>query len=157
MIKVLVVCLGNICRSPMAEAVFKEKILAAGLQSEVMIDSAATSHWEVGNAPHRGTQELLAKHHISCKGMRSSQIKTNDFEKYDFIIGMDHNNVSDLKRLAPKEQAKKIYLFMSMVEGMTEEEVPDPYYTGDFEETYTMVDKGTSAWLDYLQKKIPKV
>lgn len=152
MIKVLFVCLGNICRSPMAEVVFKKKVKVAGLESKIFVNSAATSHWEVGNSPHPGTKEVLAKHHFFYDDIRASQIKANDFDYYDYIIGMDHHNVSELKSMASKDQVKKIYLFMSKVDGRSEEEVPDPYYTGDFEETYVMISKGTSAWLDYIQK-----
>lgn len=148
--KVLFVCLGNICRSPMAEAVFKEKVRKADLTDKFVVSSAATSSWEAGNKPHRGTQQILDQHGISYEGIRSTQVKPTDFVKYDFIIGMDANNVADLKQMAPAQTKEKIHLFLDIVAGKEGQEVPDPYYTGDFEETYTLINEGTEALLSYL-------
>ena len=118
--KICFVCLGNICRSPMAEFVMREEASDASLE----IASRATSGWEHGNPIHRGTQG----------------ISLADFAYFDWIIGMDETNVCDLKRLSQGQFDDKIFLF---IDGG----VPDPYYTGDFEETYHLVEKGCQTWL----------
>lgn len=151
--KVLFVCLGNICRSPMAEAVMKKKIQDAGLEGELTAASAATSSWEAGKHPHRGTQRLLNQKNIPFNGIRSTKIQSDDFYNYDYIIGMDENNLKELRRLAPNDWQGELYLFMSVVKGHEIEEVPDPYYTGDFQTTYEMVDKGTDAWLALIKDR----
>ncbi|MHC5216606.1 low molecular weight protein-tyrosine-phosphatase [Enterococcus sp. LJL128] len=156
MIRVLFVCLGNICRSPMAEAVMREKVKEAGLEEKIQVSSAATSGWEAGNPPHRGTRQILEAHDISVDGLRSTQINQQDFVVYDYIIGMDYSNLTDLKRTAPAGREENIHLFMSVVEHQEETEVPDPYYTGDFETTYRMVNEGTTAWLEHLKKEAGK-
>ena len=85
MVTVLFVCLGNICRSPMAEAIFRQKVQQAGLESTIQVFSAATSHWEVGSQPHKGTRKILEQQGISYQGMRATQIQPSDFKKYDYI------------------------------------------------------------------------
>lgn len=104
------------------------------------IFSKFTSHWEVGSQPHKGTRKILEQQGISYQGMRATQIQPSDFKKYDYIIGMDANNVADLKALAPQEEQRRIHLFMEVVVGKETMDVPDPYYTGDFEETYRLVE-----------------
>ena len=154
MTRILIVCLGNICRSPMAEAVFRQLIEARGLTQEITIASAATSNWNDGQAPHQGTQAILAAHQISCQGLFSKQVKEKDFEDYDLILAMDRQNKKDLQQLAPSSAQEKIKLFLDVLptNDYTNDytEVPDPYYTGDFQLTYDLVSQGAAAWLDQI-------
>ena len=153
MTRILVVCLGNICRSPMAEAVFRQLIDERGLSEEITIASAATSNWNDGQAPHQGTQAILAEHQISCEGLISQQVKEKDFFEYDLILAMDQQNKKDLQQLAPQSAQEKIKLFLAVLPEHDYTEVPDPYYTGDFQLTYDLVSQATVAWLDQLNKK----
>ncbi len=133
--KIVFVCLGNICRSPMAEFVMKE------MTDELHIESRATSSWEEGNPIHRGTQAIFRKHAIAYNQHKTSMRMTReDFLTFDLIIGMDAQNVLDLKAMAPKGTENKIVQF-------AEKSVPDPWYTGDFDETYSIVREGCRVWL----------
>ncbi|MGT2744737.1 low molecular weight protein-tyrosine-phosphatase [Streptococcus phocae subsp. phocae] len=139
--KVCFVCLGNICRSPMAEFVMKR--LAS--QDQIEISSRATSSWEQGNLIHQGTQSILNQYGIAYdKKKTAQQIDLDDLRRFDYIIGMDHQNVSDLKKLSQGKWDDKIHLF-------NKDGVPDPWYTGDFEETYQLVMQGCRDWLSQLK------
>ncbi|HBM4014597.1 TPA: low molecular weight phosphotyrosine protein phosphatase, partial [Listeria innocua] len=151
-VKVVFVCLGNICRSPMAEGLFRKEVANAGLTDEIEIDSAATGTWNLGKPPHRGTREVLKKHGINYEAMRARKVTDADFEQADYIIGMDQNNIADLNALN-KNKDVTIRSLMSFVSGKEEEEIPDPYYTGDFDETERMVTEGVKALLAFITKK----
>lgn len=139
--KLVFVCLGNICRSPMAEFVMKS------LTDDFYIESRATSSWEHGNPIHKGTLGIFQEYQIPYDKQKTSlQISRKDFETFDYIIGMDDSNVSDLHRMCPTDLQDKIYPFAT-------EGVPDPWYTGDFEETYKRVQVGCQAWIDRLEKE----
>ncbi|HEL1612154.1 TPA: low molecular weight phosphotyrosine protein phosphatase [Streptococcus suis] len=136
--KIVFVCLGNICRSPMAEFVMKE------LTDSLHIESRATSSWEHGNPIYPGTQKIFKQHNIPYDQTKTSQqISQTDFEEFDVIIGMDSNNVRDLRKMAPAHAQDKIFQF-------AEKSVPDPWYTGDFDETYRLVKQGCQDWLEKL-------
>ncbi|HCJ4490612.1 TPA: low molecular weight phosphotyrosine protein phosphatase [Listeria innocua] len=152
MVKVVFVCLGNICRSPMAEGLFRKEVANAGLTDEIEIDSAATGTWNLGKPPHRGTREVLKKHGINYEAMRARKVTDADFEQADYIIGMDQNNIADLNALN-KNKDVTIRSLMSFVSGKEEEEIPDPYYTGDFDETERMITEGVKALLAFITKK----
>lgn len=153
--KVLFVCLGNICRSPMAEAYFRHLVEQAGLERAFQLDSAATSRYEVGNPPHDGTRQLLATKGITTEGMHARQITAADFEQADIIFGMDAQNVADLERLAPTaELAQKVRLFCSILPNGASQEIPDPYYTGNFAETFALISAASQAWLKKWQQDI---
>lgn len=135
--KVCFVCLGNICRSPMAEFVM------ANLDKEdsLSVESRATSTWEHGNPIHRGTQAILQRYQIPYTNDKGLQpISKDDLAYFDYIIGMDEQNVKDLKALSQGTYDDKISLFC-------DGGVPDPWYTGDFEETYRLVNDGCKQWL----------
>ncbi|HIX70040.1 MAG TPA: low molecular weight phosphotyrosine protein phosphatase [Candidatus Enterococcus stercoravium] len=142
--RVLFVCLGNICRSPMAEGLMRA--YSQGQQLDVEVDSAATSRWEVGSSPHPGTQKVLRAAGVDSSQMQARQITSQDFWKYDYIIGMDQNNVADLQAIAPDGTAEKIHGYMSVVPGKEAAEIPDPWYTGDFEETRQLIMEGLPYW-----------
>lgn len=138
--QIVFVCLGNICRSPMAEFVMKN------LTDQYRVESRATSNWELGNPIHQGTQKIFQKHQVHYDLTKTSlQIKDKDFYDFDLILGMDENNVADLKQMAPAGTEHKIHLFAS-------ESVPDPWYTGDFDDTYRRVLAGCEAWLNQLAR-----
>ncbi|KXT74747.1 Low molecular weight protein tyrosine phosphatase [Streptococcus sp. DD10] len=139
--KIVFVCLGNICRSPMAEFVMK------GLADQFEVESRATSSWEHGNPIHMGTQGIFQRHKIAFDPSKTSQqISSADFKNFDYIIGMDSSNVADLKRMAPRNCQSKIYQF-------AQTSVPDPWYTGDFDETYERVLKGCQEWLKRIENE----
>ena len=149
--KVMFVCLGNICRSPMAEFVFRDMVKKAGLDDYFEIASAATSTWELGNPPHYGTQAELKKHGISCSGKRAVLLKQSDYEKYYLILGMDRENIRDMKRLFNGDPEGKVHL---LKEYSTGGEVDDPWYSGDFQTTYNDVSLACNNLLNDLKQKL---
>lgn len=151
MIHVLFVCLGNICRSPMAEGVFRNLLKQENLSSKVSVDSAATSSWHIGSPPHRGTLGILKKYNISAEGLVGRQLTKEDFEKFDYIIGMDESNINNIFEITGKPQHPKIIRLLDLTDH--NKDVPDPYYTGDFEETYQLVTDGCQALLEKIRKE----
>lgn len=150
MVSVLFVCLGNICRSPMAEAVLRHYVQEEGLMDKIQIDSAGTYGGHAGNSPHRGTQQKLKEHQISYEGIVARRVKENDLQSFTYVIGMDQQNIEDLRALAGKD-TKNIYRFVDFIPDTSYKGVPDPYYTGDFEETFNLVSKGCKHLLNQIK------
>ena len=144
MIKVLFVCHGNICRSPMAEFVMKDMVKKARLEWKFEIASAATSTEEIGNPVHWGTREKLSQAGISCKGKTARQMTRRDYADYDLLIGMDRANIRNMMRIAGGDPDGKIRMLLS-------HEVADPWYTGNFDETWRDVVEGCTALLEELR------
>lgn len=140
--RVAFVCLGNICRSPMAEAVFRDRVRAAGLEDQISISSSGTGDWHVGKPPHEGTRRLLDRHGISYEGMRASQLRREDGEAFDLLVAMDSSNERNIRSIIGRDASAEVIRFLSLVPELGLEDVPDPYYTGNFEEVYEMVSLG---------------
>lgn len=151
MIHVLFVCLGNICRSPMAEALFRDLVEKENLSDHIAADSAATSSWHIGSPPHKGTLAILKKYNISSEGLVGRQLSKADFEKFDYIIGMDESNAKNIADITGKPNHPKIIRLLDLTPHR--KDVPDPYYTGDFQETYDLVSEGCQALLDKICKE----
>ncbi|OAN45433.1 phosphotyrosine protein phosphatase [Chloroflexus islandicus] len=151
-IRVLFVCMGNICRSPMAEAIFRHLVEQAGLSDRFEIDSAGTGGWHVGEPPHPGTQRVLARHNIATAGMRARQVRSADIDQFDYILVMDRENLADLGRFHPRarERAK---LLLSFAPELGVDEVPDPYYNGRFDEVYQLIETACRNLLAYIRER----
>ena len=148
MIKVLFICHGNICRSPMAEFVMKDLVKKAGLASQFHIESAATSREEIGNPPHHGTVNKLRQVGIPLIPHRAVQMTKADYEKYDYLIGMDDWNIRNMLRIAGSDPDHKIRKLLSFTD--SERDIADPWYTGNFDETYDDIIEGCEAFLHSL-------
>ncbi len=152
MIKVLFICHGNICRSPMAEFVMKDLVKKAGMEDQFYIASAATSSEEiwrgVGNPVYPPARAEMEKHGIHCDGKRAVQMTREDYDNYDLLIGMDSNNIRNMKRIVGGDPEGKIH---KMTEYIGESyDVADPWYSGDFKATWRDVSKSCQGLLDYL-------
>ena len=150
MVRILFVCHGNICRSPMAEFVMKDLVTKAGVEAQFEIASAATSTEEIGNPVYPPARRKLAEHGISCVGKTARQLTHKDYEHYDLLIAMDRNNLRNLKRMLGEDTVNKIHLLMDYTDHPGE--VADPWYTGDFEETWRDISEGCSGLLEQLQR-----
>ncbi len=157
MIRVLFVCLGNICRSPMAEAVLRHKVEEAGLSHHIQVDSAGTGDYHIGEPPHSGTRRKLEEMGVSWEGIKARQVKLQDFGTFTYVIAMDEENLRNLRRLSGGDHQEKIRLLSSFAEDSRFDcgvHVPDPWYTGDFQQTYDLVSLGCSRLLDYLKTQL---
>lgn len=153
MIKVLFVCLGNICRSPMADGIFQHMVQQVGLDDKISVDSAGTGGWHVGESPHRGTQKVLKEHGINYNG-RARQFNRSDVVEFDYVLAMDGSNLSDIGRIAGNNAQAEVRKFLSYANaaGLTDvRDVPDPYYTGNFDYVYDLVEKGCQALLHQIR------
>lgn len=138
--KILMVCLGNICRSPLAEGIMREKIKAHNLSWEV--DSAGTSGWHEGNLPDNRSIAVAKNHGIDITNQRSRKLEKLDLDKYDLVVAMDSTNYSDIIRLADSETQKaKVRLILNYAYPNENRAVPDPYYEGRFEKVYQMLEE----------------
>lgn len=143
------VCHGNICRSPMAEYMFIDMIKKKGIRSHFLVSSSATSYEEIGNGVHYGTKRILNNLGIDCNGKKAIKLEKSDYDKYDYFIGMDDYNVLNMQRLFNTD--KKIYKLLEF--NNTNRDVKDPWYTGNFDETFEDIKDGLNAFLNYLLKK----
>lgn len=146
MIRVLFVCHGNICRSPMAEFILKDMVSKQGIADQFEIASAATSTEEIGNPVYPPARQELAKHGISCEGKTARQITKEDYKKYDYLIAMEERNIYNMRRFYPEDQEGKIYRLMDFADEPGD--IDDPWYTGEFTVTYQKIEKGCEAFLN---------
>ncbi|MDE6673352.1 MAG: low molecular weight phosphotyrosine protein phosphatase [Acetatifactor sp.] len=156
MIKILFVCHGNICRSPMAEFVMKDLLAQSNLSHQFTIASAATSTEEiwngVGNPVYPPARKKLAEHGISCEGKRAVQLTRADYDKYDYLIGMDRANIRNMTHMCGGDPERKISLLLSWAGA--ERDIADPWYSGDFDATYEDVLEGCQALLEALRRSM---
>lgn len=149
MIKVLFVCLGNICRSPMAEFLLKDMVKKKNIENEFIIESAGTSNEEEGNPVHFGTRRKLSEIGISTDGKYARKLQKEDYEKYDYILAMEEKNVKDLIRILGEDKDNKVHRLLDYSENPRD--IADPWYTGNFDETYNDIMEGLESFLEYLK------
>jgi Protein-tyrosine-phosphatase len=145
------VCLGNICRSPMAEFVFKDLVRKKGLQEDFYIVSSATSAEEIGNPVHYGTRNKLKEYGISTEGKKAVQLTRSDYSKYNYIIGMEERNIRNVKRILGDDKENKIFRLLDLSEHPRD--IADPWYTGDFDVTYRDILEGCEKLLENIIKQ----
>ncbi len=151
MIRVLFVCHGNICRSTLSQSVFAHRVAQLGLGDRFLIDSMATSTEEIGSPPHPGTVKKLRQEGIPLVPHRAKQISRQDYDRFDYIIGMDEWNMRNLRRILKGDPDGKLFKFLTF--SGTQRDIADPWYTGDFDATYRDVCTGCDAFLAHLRAR----
>ena len=150
MIKVLFICHGNICRSPMAEFMFKDMVKKLGIDDEFFIASAAVSSEEIGNPVYPPAVKRLAEAGISCKGKRAVKVTRDDYKIYDYILAMESYNLDRLNRITGGDPDGKVHLLLDFTD--RKGNIADPWYTGNFDRTYNDIYEGLKGFLKYLGK-----
>ncbi len=145
MTKILFVCLGNICRSPMAEYILKDMLEKQQIKDQFHIESAATSSEEIGNGMHYGAKNKLEQMHIKYGNHRARQLTKKDYEKFDYIIGMDEANIRNIKRIVGQDKENKIYRLLDFTKNPRD--IADPWYTGNFDKTYDDIIEGLNGFM----------
>lgn len=154
MIKVLFVCMGNICRSPTAEGVFRHVVRQAGLADKIDTDSAGTHAYHIGEPPDSRAQQTARSRGIELSDLRGRKVDGNDFSRFDYVLAMDHNNHTDLRQVAGGN-ADNLHMFLQFAENFDEQEVPDPYYGGEqgFEHVFDLVEDASAGLLAHIRKQ----
>ena len=152
MVSVLFVCLGNICRSPTAEGVFRSMCHRQGVGADLQIDSAGTAAWHVGKRPDARAVAAAARHGIDLSPLRARQVTPQDFSGFDYILAMDEDNLADLRAMRPANALARVELFLSHALGQSLCDVPDPYYGGDdgFEHVIELTREASAGFLTHL-------
>ncbi len=153
MIRVLFVCLGNICRSPSAEGVFRNRVEEAGLSHLIETDSAGTSNWHEGQSPDGRAVQAARDRGIDITDLRGRQATPADFDEFDYVLAMDSENYSDLARLANDANRSKLHYFLDYAPALSEREVPDPYYHGGFPYVLDLIEKASEGLLVEIKTK----
>lgn len=151
MVKVLFICHGNICRSPMAEFILKDLVKKAGLEDQFSIASAATSTEEIGNSVYPPAKSKLRENGIDCSGKTARQLKKKDYTDYDYLLGMDDRNLVNMIRICGGDRKKKMNLLMDFTDNPRE--VADPWYTGNFDLAWDDILEGCQGFLKYLKDR----
>jgi protein-tyrosine phosphatase len=151
MIKVMFVCHGNICRSPMAEFIFKNMVKEKRLLDKFYIASCATSTEEIGNSVYPPARRKLMEHNISCEGKRAVQLRKEDYNKYDYIVAMDQMNIRNIFKIIKEDPEKKVYKLLDFTNNP--KDIADPWYSGNFDITYDEIYEGCKGLLDYITNK----
>ena len=154
MVKVLFVCMGNICRSPTAEGYFKHIVENAGLSDKISTDSAGTHAYHIGSPPDNRAQAAASKRGIDLSSLRGRKVEPADFNHFDYVLAMDSSNYADLQSVAGGDTTK-LFMFLDFAEGYSEKEVPDPYYGGDqgFEHVLDLIEDASQGLLNDIREK----
>jgi protein-tyrosine phosphatase len=147
-IRVLFICTGNICRSPMAEAVFRDMVVRAGLAGRIAVDSAGIGGWHAGEQPHQGTRRVLRERGITYTHA-ARQVVGDDFVRFDYLIALDNGHLFELRVRAERSGAQLARL-LDFAPNATTRDVPDPYYNGRFAEVYTLIEQGCQGLLEHI-------
>lgn len=151
-ISVLFVCMGNICRSPTAQGVFRALVEGEGLEQRIQTDSAGTIAYHVGEPPDRRARETADKRGIDLNDLRARKVVAEDFERFDYVLAMDEDNYRDLLEICPPGMEERLHLFMDFAPQLAEKEVPDPYYGGvaGFDRVFNLVEDASRGLLDHI-------
>lgn len=153
-VKVLFVCMGNICRSPTAQGVFERLVHSQGLDDRILIDSAGTHAYHIGNSPDKRSQAAAKSCGLDLSGQRARKVTLADMQEFDYVLAMDRTNLDDLQDMVTAAQRERVQLFMAFAERWNVDEVPDPYYGGDsgFERVLDMVEDAAAGLLAHIRR-----